>query len=88
MKIKIFYPNREDKIEFTRAELEKLVDEAYKEGYADGSAHARAYSPYITWTNGGNGGSSGQPYYTTDKVYCNGADSSSISTTLLASDVN
>lgn len=35
MKIKVFYPNENGKIEFTKQELEKLLDEAYKEGYSD-----------------------------------------------------
>ena len=35
MKVKVFYPNREGKIEFTRQELEKLLDEVYREGQKD-----------------------------------------------------
>ena len=35
MKVKVFYPNREGKIEFTRQELEKLLDEVYREGQRD-----------------------------------------------------
>lgn len=35
MKIKVFTPNREGKIEFTRHELEKLLDEVYHEGQKD-----------------------------------------------------
>lgn len=37
MKVKVFYPNENGKIEFTKQELEKLLDEAYKEGYSDGN---------------------------------------------------
>lgn len=36
MKIKIMYPNQYGNLEFKREELEKLLEEAYKEGYADG----------------------------------------------------
>ena len=35
MKVKIFYPNAQGKIEFTRAELEKLLNEIYEEGKRD-----------------------------------------------------
>lgn len=36
MKVRVFYPNKDGKITFTKAELEKLLDEVYKEGRADG----------------------------------------------------
>ena len=32
MKIRYFYPNKDDKIEFTREELEKLINDVYDEG--------------------------------------------------------
>ena len=32
MKVKVFYPNRDGKIEFTRQELEKLLNEVYEDG--------------------------------------------------------
>ena len=32
MSVKIFYPNKNGKIEFTKEELEKLLDEVYREG--------------------------------------------------------
>lgn len=35
MKVKIFQPNARGKIEFTRAELEKLLNEIYEEGRKD-----------------------------------------------------
>ena len=35
MKVKIFHPNAQGKIEFTRAELEKLLNEIYEEGKKD-----------------------------------------------------
>ena len=37
MKIKIMFPNRDGRLEFTKQELEKLLEEAYNEGYRDGS---------------------------------------------------
>lgn len=43
MKIKIFCPNTNGKLEFTKEELEKLLNEAYNDGYRDGN-----YSR--TWT--------------------------------------
>ena len=36
MKIKIMYPNNKGKIELTKEELEKLLNESYSEGYSDG----------------------------------------------------
>ena len=50
MKIKVFYPDRDGRISFTKKELEELLDEVYKEGYND----VRPYywqSPY--WSNSG-----------------------------------
>ena len=49
MSVKVFQSNRAGKIEFTRCELEKLLNETYKEGYADGEAHAK--KDYWTWTS-------------------------------------
>ena len=49
MSIKVFQTNKAGKIEFTRCELEKLLNETYKEGYADGEAHAK--KDYWTWTS-------------------------------------
>ena len=36
MKPMFFYPNENDKVEFTREELEKLLRDVYEEGRADG----------------------------------------------------
>jgi hypothetical protein len=47
MSVKVFQTNKAGKIEFTRCELEKLLNETYKEGYADGEAHAK--KDYWTW---------------------------------------
>lgn len=46
MKVKVFQLNNHGKIEFTREELEKLLNEVYSDGYKEGEADARAY----TWT--------------------------------------
>ena len=37
MLIKYFYPNKENKIEFTKQELEKLINDVYEEGRMDGT---------------------------------------------------
>ena len=53
MKIKVFEPNRYGKIEFTRAELEKLLNEVYTDGYNEGkSSHWTWTSPYISSCDG------------------------------------
>ena len=46
MKIRVFYANHNGKIEFTKAELEKLLNEVYAEGQND-----RNCSKGITWSN-------------------------------------
>ena len=51
MKIKIFYPDPDGSIRFSKQELQALLDEVYKEGYND----AKPYywqSPY--WSNSGS----------------------------------
>lgn len=51
MKIKVFYPNSQGKLEFTKKELEELLNEAYNEGYKDGD-HKHWYSyPYYYGTS-------------------------------------
>lgn len=65
MKVKVFQPNSHGKIEFTRVELEKLLNEVYDGGFRDGEAAQRekstwtwtppyVYSDNITLTNGTN----------------------------------
>lgn len=49
MSVKVFKTNKAGKIEFTRCELEKLLNEIYREGYTDGENHAK--STYWTWTS-------------------------------------
>lgn len=45
MKVKVFQSNHNGKIEFTRVELEKLLNEVYTDGYNEGKAS------HQTWTN-------------------------------------
>lgn len=47
MKIKVFCPNQNGKIEFTPVELEKLLNDTYAEGQRNCNCHASG----ITWTN-------------------------------------
>ena len=54
MKIKVFTPNERGKIEFTREELEKLLDEVYSEGQKDCNCNKS-----WTWTT---------PYYTSNSI--------------------
>ena len=46
MKIKVFTPNERGKIEFTREELEKLLNDTYAEGQRNCNCGS-----HITWTN-------------------------------------
>jgi len=41
-KIRIFYPTKDNKVAFTKEELEKLINEVYNEGYND--------AKYSSWT--------------------------------------
>ena len=50
MKVKVFQPNSHGKIEFTRAELEKLLNEIYDGGFRDGEIAQREKSIW-TWTS-------------------------------------
>jgi hypothetical protein len=50
MKVKVFQPNLHGKIEFTRVELEKLLNEVYDGGFRDGEAAQREKSSW-TWTS-------------------------------------
>lgn len=56
MKIKVFCPNTNGKLEFTKEELEKILNDAYNDGYRDGTYYysrpSWTYtSPYITCSN-------------------------------------
>lgn len=51
--IKIFYPNSVGKIELTKEDLEKLLKEAYNEGYDRGrNYHSYTYTPYYATLTG------------------------------------
>lgn len=45
MMVKIFYPNEKGKVEFSKEELEALLNEVYESGRSD------AFSKTITWTS-------------------------------------
>ena len=54
MQVKVFKFDKNGRVSFTQAELEKLLNEIYTGGYNDGR-NSREYwtwtSPYYTWTN-------------------------------------
>lgn len=50
MKVKVFQSNSHGKIEFTRTELERLLNEVYDGGFRDGEAAQREKSTW-TWTS-------------------------------------
>lgn len=62
MKVKVFYPDKNGKISFTKEELQALLDEVYKEGYNDAKPYYWT-SPYWTWSNG-NISTTTTPYLT------------------------
>ena len=47
MKVKVFYPDKNGKISFTKEELQALLDEVYKEGYNDARPY---YWTTPSWT--------------------------------------
>ena len=50
MKLRFFYPNEHDKVEFTREELEKLLRDVYEEGRADAPVKVeKEYIPYPSY---------------------------------------
>lgn len=77
MKIKIMYPNDKGRIELTKEELEKLLNESYSEGYSDGCRSCYTIStpsyPYITYCNGGS--TADKAFLSADKltVSCDGS---------------
>ena len=67
MKPRIFYCNEKGNVEFTKEELEKLIDDIYDEGKSDGMRFNQVqYIPYQVPTN--------TPIWDWTKVTCNGAD--------------
>ena len=68
------YPNNKGRIELTKEELEKLLNESYSEGYSDGCSRYYSIStpsyPYITYCNGSSDNSLSAEKAT---VSCDGA---------------
>ena len=58
MQVKVFKFDKNGKVSFTQAELEKLLNEVYNGGYSDGKRAGN----YWTWTS---------PYYTWNNTYSN-----------------
>jgi hypothetical protein len=69
MKVKVFQTNSQGKIEFTRAELEKLLNEVYSDGYKEGKYDSQQS---WTWTSPYLNGISATPY-NGPITYCNSA---------------
>ena len=91
MKVKVFQPNNHGKIEFTRAELEKLLNEIYEEGRKDCErAHNYPFIYNTPYYGGSITGttttiSSAKATDSIDKLTCNsvtqdGANGASLST--------
>lgn len=51
MKYKIYTVNTDNKIEFTKEELQKLMDEIYQEGYKDGKDNFTITTPTLPKTS-------------------------------------
>ena len=69
MKVKVFQSNSHGKIEFTRAELEKLLNEVYSDGYKEGKYDSQQS---WTWTSPYYNSISATPY-NGPITYCNSA---------------
>ena len=87
MKVKVFQSNHNGKIEFTRAELEKLLNEVYTDGYNEGkSSHWTWTSPYVSSCDGITLTNANDTKTTTDKTVPNyNTDKISTSNTTLSS---
>jgi hypothetical protein len=88
MKTKYFYPNKDGNIEFTREELEKLLNDVYNEGKESGIRESKpyiisigdpipTYQPTIIYNTPA-------PTWDYTKVYC--SDDDSIGRTVLTMD--
>lgn len=80
MSVKVFQTNSNGKIEFTRAELEKLLNDTYKEGHRDGEN--KANNSYWTWTSPyvGGGLTNATPLNTAGTITYRNADVSTPTT--------
>ena len=82
MKVRVFYPNKDNKIVFTKEQLEKLLSEVYEEGrvygYSQGYNASRPISityPYTPfWYNS-------KEIDITPTITCNGGEYATASTT-------
>ena len=57
MQVKVFKFDKNGKVSFTQAELEKLLNEVYNGGYSDGKRASNYWtwtSPYWTYSNASN----------------------------------
>ena len=79
MKIKVFCPNVNGKLEFTREELENLLNEAYSDGYRDGSCSRIWTYTYPTVTLSSSNATAGITTYR-DSVSLNDLASTSTNT--------
>ena len=55
MFVVVVTPNKDGKIEFTKEELQKMLDDAYAKGYSEGISRNNYYPftvPTITYCNG------------------------------------
>lgn len=74
MKIKVFYPDRDGRISFTKKELEELLDEVYREGYNDNR-------PY-TWTSPYYNNITTTPYITLTSMSSNSSNADNSTATI------
>lgn len=93
MKVRVFYPNKDNKIEFTKQQLEKLLDEVYEEGrskgYSEGYNNSRPvtitypYTPYWYCTTSSEltyNGNSGISLYNDNTTAINQTNTTSFTT--------
>lgn len=81
--IKIYFPNSNGKIEFTKDELEQELNQTYKEGYDAGYAD-RKYSYYYSNAIG----SSGYDYSLHNNVTISTTSAADNAVTITAADLN
>ena len=84
MKTRYFFLNKDGKVEFTKKELDKLLEDVYDEGYTAGKAYGSiTYYPYKyvpVWYN--------TPTTSTLEVWCSGSTSTSKSVTVSGTNYN
>ena len=83
MKTRYFFLNKDGKVEFTKKELDKLLEDVYDEGYTAGKAYGSityypSYVPYVpVWYN--------TPTTKTSEVWCSGSTTSTSKTVTISS---